>query len=217
MADNDNKQSVFTSPPVIGAMITGVVTIIVAVITLSFQASPAPAPQVVTATPVPEVARATEAITVTPSDTPIPTSTDSAEPTQENIASPIPPTHTSVPEVIPNITLLYDDVAFTVHNISGTALDLSNLSFSSSTRTWNSTQWGANLVSGLPANNCLRMRDVTSGNRRPPAVCGDLYAFVTVAESVLFWLEEDTFAVVYNDETIATCDSNATSCEVAIP
>ncbi|MEL6308526.1 MAG: hypothetical protein AAFQ52_10315, partial [Chloroflexota bacterium] len=137
MADNDNKQSVFTSPPVIGAMITGVVTIIVAVITLYFQASPAPVPQVVTATPMPEVARATEEITTTPTDTPMPTSTDSSEPTQENTATPIPPTHTSVPEATPHITLLYDDVAFTVHNISDTTLDLSNLSFSSSTRTWN--------------------------------------------------------------------------------
>lgn len=226
MADSNKKQSVFTSPPVIGAMITGAVTIIVTVITLSFQISSISGPQVVvTATPEtePDVVLVTDtpATNIPSENTASTISTDEDANTSESTIAPtattVPPTSTPSPEASPNLTLLYDDAAFTVHNISDTPLDLSNMRFSSDTRSWDSTQWGANLVSNLPANNCLRMRDASSGNRQPPAVCGDLYAFVTVGGSALFWLEGATFDVIYNGETIATCDSNATACDVTLP
>lgn len=221
MADSDNNKSVWSSPPVIGAMITGAVTIAVTVITLLFQAQNSQPRVIVTSTP--EATRVAQA-TFTPSHTPTNTLTPTNTPSDNDATIPVDTaTATATPEPVtvsdttPNVTLLYDDAAFTIHNISGNTLDLTRLSFASDTRTWDATGWGPSLANSLPSDDCLRMRDAMSGQRQPPAVCANLYGFLTVGESALFWREGNSFEVRYDGEMLTTCDSTADQCDLAIP
>jgi len=230
MADEKKTswRELFISPPVIGAIISSTVAIMLFVVPRMLDDSAStPAP---TATPP-----ATEiAVVVQPDPTDI--EITEAEPTEEEVptqAEAIPvttepmPTDTPrevqatlVPTTAPtqtpappdNVLLLFDDVAFTVHNQSEGPLSLSDVRFQSANGSWDAVQWGPSLAQALPADNCLRMRDTASGQRQPPAICGNLYGFQLVGPTALFWLEVESFEVLKGDVVIATCATATATC-----
>lgn len=194
------------SPQVVAALITSVVAISIAVYT-SQNNAPAPMP---TTTMMPtQVAEFDPTSTVVAEVTTRPTALFDATP------SPVVANDASTANA--NITLLYDDVSFTIHNPSAETLSVAALRFQSGSGSWDATEWGVSLAEALPTNNCLRMRDVSSDEREPPVICNNLLGFQMVGGSALFWLETDSFSVMIDGETIATCSTDETSCPIFVP
>ncbi len=135
-------------------------------------------------------------------------------PTATATNTSVPPTRTPQPA---NALLIYDDAAFTIHNQSGGPLSLEGVIFRSSNGNWDARSWGASLYTTLPANDCLRLRDVAAGNRQPPPVCGDLYGLQIVGPSVHFWRNVETFEVVRSGIVIAVCATAESTCPIFIP
>jgi hypothetical protein len=124
----------------------------------------------------------------------------------------IPPT---TPTAAPNVTLFYDQDAFTIFNSSGDHVSLEGVSFRGADMTWEASSFG-NPVKELPKNRCLRLRDATVGNRTPPAECGgQIHGFREVESSVVFW-RGDSFEVLRDGTVIATCQTAAGKCEIHV-
>lgn len=193
------------SPQVIAAIITGVITIMVALVPIYLNRSstqPDPVP-IVTAIPV---------ATDVPAASPIVEASDSPTLVVDT-ATPVPAT--DAPDA--NLLLLYDDVSFTVYNQGSQTLSLSNLGFQSASSRWDASAWGTGLTDRFFADNCLRLRDVSSGQRQPPAICGNLLGLQLVAESALFWIGSDAFEVLQDGRLVATCSSTSEECAIFIP
>lgn len=235
----DKKTSwrdLFVSPPVIGAIISSTVAVMLFVVPRLLDdsatnpvpvAEPIPTQAAVAALPSPTEAEAAleiptelatsttipEPTTVPPTMTVPPTIT---APTATDVVAPTattPPTNTASPPA--NVLLLFDDVAFTLYNQSSDTLSISNMSFRSVNGRWDGSQWG-NVAASLPPDNCLRMRDTTSGQRQPPAICSNLYGFQEVGGSALFWLDVESFEVLNGSTVIATCPTAEGSCAVYV-
>ncbi|MEQ8673661.1 MAG: hypothetical protein RLP44_06580 [Aggregatilineales bacterium] len=212
----------WSSPQVVAAIIGGIVTIAVTFIgvlpTLIGDDDPTPTP------PPPTVI----VVTATETNQP-PTATAEVEsvastPEPTTVVEEIPPTETAIaqlaapaPTEVPNLSLLYDDVSFTVHNISGGVRSLEGVVFRSSSGNWDAYSWGPSIYNSLPVNNCLRIRDTTSGQRQPPSQCGNLYGLILVGQPALFWLNSSTFDVVLNGQTVAVCNSADGACAIHLP
>ena len=228
MSENEQPTSTppagnaWSNPQVIAAIIGGIVTVAVTFIgvlpTLIGDDDPTPTPPpptvvVVAATETnlpPTAIVEVQSPTATPEPTIVVEESQPTEPAQAQQAAP-------QPTEVPNLSLLYDDVSFTVHNISGGVRSLEGVVFRSSTGNWDAYSWGPSLHNSLPANNCLRLRDTTSGQRQPPSQCGNLYGLILVGQSALFWLNSSTFDVVLNGQTVAVCNSADGSCAIHIP
>ena len=207
-------KKILTSPQVIAAIITGTITIAVAVLPgILDNSEPAIPTQAPTSTPI---------ATQSPEPTALPTQTPTPLPVIEptSPSTPIPaPTVTVAPTNPPpaNILLIYDDVSFTVYNQSSQPLSLDTMRFQSANGRWEARNWGPGLAASLPADNCLRMRDITSSERQPPSICGNLWGFQLVGSSALFWLGVDTFEVIHDETLIATCQTASDSCPISVP
>lgn len=220
-----NLRSILLSPQVFAAIITGGIGLIVAFIPILTANNNVPEPTipvavVITATPMPPTATdaptdAPEEVVVTDEGAEDSTSETAAEPTDvPATATPIPPTATPAQQA--NLTLLWDEVSFTLYNRSGAMLNISDVSFRSSNGNWMASQWGVALSDSVPANNCLRMRDVSSNNRQPPALCGNLLGFQLVGGSALFWLNVPSFEVLDGGVVVATCETASGECGIFV-
>ena len=166
------------------------------------------------ATQVASVPATTEPVlTSTPQEV-APIAAPTSTPTQTSVPPTATPTQTPAPP--DNVLLIFDDVAFTLLNQSGRTLSFSNVRFQSAVGGWNAVQWGESLAASLPANNCLRLRDATSGERQPPAICGNLYGFQLVGSTALFWLGVESFEVLNGGVVIATCSTATDTCPIYI-
>ena len=157
-------------------------------------------------TPLPT---ATEAPTET--RTPQPSATVAAVVVPADTATPVPPT--AVPG---NVLLLQDDVSFTVYNQSRSTVSLEGVVFRSSSGRWNARAWGVSIYGNVPPDNCLRLRNINSGQRQPPSICGNLLGLQLAGSQALFWMNTESYDVVRDGEIIATCPTNEDSCEVLI-
>lgn len=195
----------WASPQVFAAIIGGVVTIVVALIGIlpqimdddddSALSAPPPTGIIIEASAIPF-----DDVTDIPI---IDTETPAEVPTSDVLS-------------FPNLEVIFDEVSFTLRNISSVPLNLNGLVFRSDSGQWQATQWGT-LINNMPQDNCLRLRDNASGQRQPPAVCSNLLGLQLVSGSALFWLNVSTFDVVYNNNVIATCVTSSSPCLVAIP
>ena len=230
MSDENKKsaQELFVSPPVIGAIITSTVAVLLTVIpiVLSNRNNTPPTPVSPTNTPTEQVAEsiplspshtAVEAQAVNPTEPailPSPTELPRSATPNPPTATPVPPTDTPPPPA--NVILLQDDASFTFYNQSGGMLDISNISFRSSNGSWDALNWGPSLAANLPDDNCLRVRDITTGERQAPQICGSLFGFQLVGASALFWLNVDSYEVLSDGQVIAVCQTSAETCPVFI-
>jgi len=224
-------KNTLNSPQVVAALITSTVAIVLALAptllnnpaTSSPTETPAPITVVdesIAEHPTNEpIATATTVTVSTSTDEPMPSETPSILPTTTYTLTPIP-TETLVPPTEPppaNVLLVYDDVSFTIYNQSAQTLSVNDLQFHSSTASWDAIKWGESLASNFPANNCLRIRDVNSGNQQPPSFCGTLLGLQLVDTSLLFWINTDEFEVRHNGTPIATCSTANESCAIFVP
>ena len=242
--ENSSKKlsDVLISPPVIGALISAVVAISLAVIPALINNAnntpiPTPIPPTATTTPTEEVAvvilpSATHTETAAqPTQTPNPPTATDVPPTATSVpptATDVPPTATSIPPTNTpapptstppppaNVILLHDDASFTFYNQSNGSLDISNISFRSTNGRWDALNWGPSLAASLPSDNCLRVRDMTTGERQAPPICGTLFGFQVVGGSALFWLEVDSYEVYSNNTVIAVCQTSAETCPIFV-
>ncbi|MBI1277895.1 MAG: hypothetical protein GC179_07185 [Anaerolineaceae bacterium] len=215
--------SVLKNPQIILALISGVVTIVAALIgvlphLLPASATPTPTmtPIVVTATALPtSIPVATNAPLA---DTQIP---EPAQPTLISLAVTTPitavPNTSSIPSGAPNVKLLFDKASFNLLNQSDYTISLAGVTFRSTSGTWDARKWGPSIYINLPAANCLRLRDSSSNLHTPPAVCANhIYGLIEVGPTAMFWANTDHFDVVHNDQTIATCETSSGECDVYI-
>lgn len=255
MSDN-SPQSGLTNPQVLTAMITGIVTVVVAVIgflptILSNSNNDAPAP---TTTPIVIIATATF-----PPATDVPPATNTTVPPTDVVPTSVPPTNvpptdipvvpttavpivptTEPPTAIPvvpttepptavpvvaatattvngNTRLYYDSVSFTLLNLTEDRMDLRDVEFRSTSGEWEARGWGNNVINKLPADNCLRLRDATAGNRTPPAECANLFGLILVGSPAMFWVGVDSFDVYRGDTLLGTCSTAQETCLINIP
>jgi hypothetical protein len=97
-------------------------------------------------------------------------------------------------------------------------LSLEGVTFQSASGTWDARQWGPSIHNSLPANQCLRLRDATAGQRTPPSPCVDhLYGLIEVGASALFWVNTPEFTVWWQGQVITTCATSGSVCSVFIP
>lgn len=212
------------SPQVVVAVISGAVTLIAAIIGVlpnltrsDPTVTPSVIPIIVTATPVP----AGENVIAS---SPIPTVTP-LQPTPlailltDTSSTPAPLSQPGVDSSsVPNVQLLYDAVSFTLLNQGGEVLSLEGVTFQSASGAWDARQWGPSIYTSLPADQCLRLRDVTAGQRTPPSPCvNHIYGLIEVGQSALFWINTPEFAVLRNGQIIATCATTGDVCSVFIP
>lgn len=236
-SNSASNASALSNPQVMTALITGVVTVAVALIgivpTLVQANQPTPT---LTATHTPThtatftatIAPPTEtAVPETPpTDTPAPTQVEptQVEPTAITLPTTTPEPTAAPTEVVPtaqtnanppNVLLIYDGAAFTVLNTSGGTLSLQGVRFRSSSGNFNSVGWANN--NRLPDGTCLRLRDAAAGNRQPPRECQNLLSLLLETGKSLFWLGSSSFDVVKRGETLATCATDTDRCAVYIP
>jgi hypothetical protein len=253
MTDQTPKmKSGMTDPQVLTALITGIVSVVVAVVGLvpTILSANAPTP---TATLMPTLTYTStttpnEAVTLTiepptsepASPTPLPPTTEPTATTEivvaqgatstprplEPLATDVPPTvEPTVEQVVveenlpnPNVLLIFDDVSFTVVNVSGGTLSLDGIRFRSDSGKWDVKRWGGKSVYGaLPDDKCLRLRDSAAGNRNPPGECRDLHALHITGGDAIFWRNVSEFEIRSKKDTIATCKTDTDRCAIYIP
>jgi hypothetical protein len=218
----------WASPQVVTAIITGMVTLTVAVIgivpTLIRAAQPTPTPTFTptaaltatfTPTALPPTAEPTiievVSFTAVPSSTPLPALDRSQLPTVPPSSSDAP----SVPRSDPNALLIFDNAAFTLINVSALWLSLDGVQFRSSSGNFDASQW-AN-ANRIPEGNCVRLRDLSAGPRNPPGECENLLSLFEVGSRAMFWANTSSFEIVRNGEVVASCETNSGRCSVHIP
>lgn len=210
-----------SNPQVLIALISGIVTVLVALLgvlpNLVNRAAPTATPTATfTLTPSEIAATATPLVaTETPS---VATATPITLVPSPSALPPLDATAPTVPQSgAPNARLFIDDASFTVLNLSGRTLSLLGVVFTSASGRWEARSWGPSLHDRLPDGDCLRIRDMAAGRRSPPPECGDLFGLIEVGASALFWREVESFEVQVNGAVIATCPLSAPTCDVFIP
>jgi hypothetical protein len=241
-------KSGLTDPQVLTALITGIVSVVVAVVglvpTILSANEPTATPTLMPTLTYTSTTTPTEAITLTLE----PPTSESASPTSlpptptteiiveqvatitprplEPLATDVPPTlEPTVEQVVveenqpdPNALLIFDDVSFTVVNVSGNTLSLEGVRFRSDSGKWDVKRWGGKSVYGaLPDDMCLRLRDSAAGNRNPPGECRDLHALHITGGDAIFWRNVSEFEIRSKKDTIATCKTDTDRCAIYIP
>ena len=226
MANQSAPQStpVLKNPQIILALISGTVTLVAALIGVLPHLLPASPTLTPTMTPI--IMTATSLTISSPvvfsssvPNTQIPTP---AQPTLISLALTTPSVATPNPNPLmngtPNVKLLYDKASFNLLNLSDHSMSLYGVTFRSSSGTWDAKKWGPSIYTSLPAANCLRLRDASSGQHTPPAICANhIYGLIEVGATAMFWANTDYFDVMHNDQIIATCDLSFGECSVYIP
>jgi hypothetical protein len=149
--------------------------------------------------------------------TPVPSTNTPVPPTSTLTATSTVTNTPSITPLPPNVLLIYDDVAFTLHNQSGATLSLRGVVFRSANGNWEARSWGLSLITSLPDNDCLRLRDIATGDQAPPAICGELYGFQLVGAAAHFWRNVPSFDVVRSGTVLATCSTDEATCAIHIP
>jgi hypothetical protein len=224
----ETRPSEWRTPQVILPIIATISTILVAVIGVIPSIMEANKPPAVTptamviaiiATPVPATSVPVEVAAVSPL---APTNAPAATGIPTTAPTEIPPTvaptdvpPAAEPTAVPNVTLFYDQDAFTIYNMTGGRISLEGITFKGPEASWDISPFGGSMKS-LPSNKCLRLRDATVGNRQPPAECGSTnYAFLEIGPRVIFWRGE-YFDVVRDNAVLATCQFAAGKCEIHV-
>lgn len=218
------SESVLKSPQFLVAIVSGLVTIVAAFIGVlpslvvnspTATVTPSPAPTVqITHTPIPSPV--TELISTEAPQPAQPTliellrTPDGVTTTQSD--SPISDGNTQ-----PNTRLIYDAVSFNVVNQSGGTLSLVGVTFRSTSGTWDARSWGPSIYTSLPNAKCLRLRDASAGQRNPPQPCiNQIYGLIEVGKPAMFWVNSDTFEVIRDNQTLATCKITDGMCDIYI-
>jgi len=223
-------KSTLTNPQVVAAFISGIVALILAIVPTLLNNTATSSP---TETPAPitvAVESVSEQPIATPTEIPItPTTIATNEPSPTEVAVILPTatfTEIPIPTATPlqateappaNVLLVYDEVSFTIYNQSAQTLSINDLHFRSANASWDATKWGPSLANNFKENNCLRLRDINSGQRQPPSFCGTLLGLQLIDSSLLFWANATDFEVFKGNTRIATCSTDTDTCAIFVP
>lgn len=218
------SDSVLKSPQFLVAIVSGLVTIIAALIgvlpslvvnppTVTAAPSPAPTMQITnTAIPSPAAGMISTAITE-----PVQPTLINLIRTPDTVTTPNNSGAISISDQAPNARLIYDTVSFNVLNQYGGTLSLIGVSFRSTSGTWDARSWGPSIYTSLPNAKCLRLRDATAGQRNPPQPCqNQIYGLIEVGKPAMFWVNAETFEVIRDNRTLATCQIADGQCDIYI-
>lgn len=118
----------------------------------------------------------------------------------------------------PNVLLIFDEVSFTLVNVSGSTLSLKDLKFRSDSGKWDAKTWGGPTVyNALPNDLCLRIRDSAAGNRNPPGECKDLHGLSITGGDALFWRGVGEFEIRQKKDLLASCKTDTDRCAIFVP
>ncbi len=213
-----------SNPQILGAIITGIVSVVVAIVGVIPQFAkndpthtPTPlAGVVVTFTPTPapvlEVLTLVATVTSTPllSVTNTPLNLDpTPEPSRTFTPSP------TVAVQTPNVRLFHNNRSFTALNLTNRRIGLNGVVFVGGDGRWSASEWGP-IYQNMTSGDCLRMRDQNSGQQEPPSDCGDLLALVLVGDGAIFWRNDDGFTVSQDGVVLATCPQDSETCDLFI-
>lgn len=198
-------------PQVLIALITGIVTVVGALIgivpSLIEANKPTPTPTF-TFTP-------TFTVTFTPTAE-LPTATATPAPAEVVLPTSLPLlTAAPPPGSVPNALLIFDGVSFTLVNTAGRSLSLQGVRFRSSSGRFDSVGWANH--TRIPDGSCVRIRDAAAGRRNPPPECANLLSLLEVGPEALFWANTPTFEVVRDSVVLASCPTDTDRCAVYIP
>lgn len=150
--------------------------------------------------------------------------------TEPNLDAPTPvspqgtaaaqPTNTPLAAADVDLVLRWDFDDLTLTNVSGAPVDISAISFTGDNRNVDTGYWLQSnpslRLNALPPNACLGFRPLSMPDAPPlPPNCNNLGAWWS-ADIVYFW-GGDTFNVLINGVPVATCETSAGTCEVALP
>jgi hypothetical protein len=232
-----------THPQIVAALITGIVSVLVAVVgiipvlieagkddstptpvsaALVSQASPTVAP---TVTGLPPTAVDTQSPPPATDAVGVPNIVDVGATTTPLpvLGDPLPPTGEPAAATIsdsvstapePNLRLYFDNVSFTVRNQGGGKKTLAGVVFYNEHGRWDAEQWGS-FYDDLTNRDCLRIRDVATSPRDPPSDCRELIGLMLVGPAAIFWRGDDGFRVERRGVELALCTSSP--CDLYLP
>jgi len=182
--------------------------------------------------PETEIARApipintpTPTNTVTPTQTPDPTRTNT--PAVAALNPTITPSNTIRPGEPPNVTLIYDDFALSLINISQNPISVVEVDFkrisneNAITAVFNSKQWeefSQKPLTALPSGDCFAVSTEVFSR---PAECNSIWSWVTTGQSRLhFWRltpGNEKFQVYQDGDPIHMCQIADGACTFYLP
>ncbi len=123
-------------------------------------------------------------------------------------------------EVSRTIELVYSPSSFALINRGGQFLNLFGLVFTGANGRlpigiWNISAGSAPL-GAFPSDDCLQAWGFGDSRQPKPTGCNVRHAWTTVGASQKIWLE-GTFDVIYNNQTVTTCEASAGQCIFELP
>ncbi len=111
--------------------------------------------------------------------------------------------------------------SITLQNTSSGNLDVSNLSFSSSSGTFAAVRWNTDALSRplteLPHLDCLQVWPVGTQRQAPSAECEIRHAWVAARPDEVFWQGVNAFEVLQSGVPIGRCETRVDVCDINLP
>lgn len=123
------------------------------------------------------------------------------------------------------VRLYYDDYTFYMWNPNVADIRLSPLSFESldengipSGKIFQGTSW-AEFYHAIESGKCTAIETTLAPSLLRPSACRDYNAIVTPQRTsrMVFWIAGPMFRVMWNQDEVARCETNATECVVFLP
>ncbi|MDQ7024543.1 MAG: CAP domain-containing protein [Anaerolineae bacterium] len=194
------------------------------------EASATPIPMIPTATnTLAPLSTATPTRTLMPTDVmlatviaPLPTIQATAIlPTRIVATTNIIATNTPLPTPPnPDIRLVYSPASFSLINVSGRSLNLSELNFESTSGTFAASQWNTEFLTqalnNFTVGDCLQIWGFGEANQAKPVDCRFRHVWVTVGSDAQFWRGVENFIVRMGIQPVGICSIAAEVCDVSI-
>lgn len=120
-----------------------------------------------------------------------------------------------------DIRLYISENSITLQNTSSGNLDVSNLSFRSSTGTFAVVRWETDALSRplteLPRADCLQVWPLGIERQAPPAACEIRHAWVAARPDEVFWQGTNTFEVLQSGVMVGQCETRTETCDIDLP
>jgi len=131
------------------------------------------------------------------------------------------PTPTPIPAFEADLQLVWDGTSFSVVNVSGGPLYLSDVRFESESGSVEMTRWQTEFLSApltaFPDGGCLQVWGLSVGALPDkPAGCAVRHAWIAIPDAELFWQGVARFSVVKSERVVAQCNVQTGGCGVSL-
>ena len=144
-----------------------------------------------------------------------------------NLSAPITEPTPALPEPVSatqsaaDLRLVYDNNTLSLVNVSGRVLNLSGITFRSSSGVMTIERWNTDSLSqslsGFTANDCLQVWGLEASDLYPkPDECEVRHSWIAVGDEFDFWRDTDIFIVERNNRRIGLCDVSLGSCDISL-